>query len=103
MLTVSEEEEDLYSVHRTSDQHVELGSIYCNRDVGDLNTILKWLAQPNPFDIQRPELRSLSSGLSASDGDGVNCDEVEEVASLEAIQVLRNAIFRKIGPPPIPS
>ena len=69
-------------VHRTSDQHVELGSTRCNRDVGDLNTILKWLAQHNLFDIQRPELRSLSSGLTASDGDGVNCDEVEEVGFL---------------------
>ena len=43
---------------------------------------MKWLAQHNPFDIQSPELRSLSSGLTASDGDGVNCDEVEEVVSL---------------------
>ena len=61
---------------------MELGSTRCTRDVGDLNTILKWLAQHNPFDIQRPELRSLSSGLTASDGDGVNCDEVEEVVFL---------------------
>ena len=62
-------------VHRTSDQHVELGSTRSN--VGDLNTILKWLAQQNPFDIQRSEMRSLSSWLTASDGDSVNCDEVE--------------------------
>ena len=34
------------------------------------------------FDIQRPELRSLSSGLTASDGDGVNCDKVKEVGFL---------------------
>ena len=67
--------------HRTSDQRVELGSIYCNRDVGDLNTILKWLAQHNPFDIQRPELRSLSSGLTASGGDGVNCDRSQKLDS----------------------
>ena len=69
-------------VHRTSDQHVELGSTRCNRDVEDLNKILKWLAQHNLFDIQMPELRSLSSGLTASGGDGVNCDEVEEVGYL---------------------
>ena len=69
-------------VHRTSDQHVELGSTRCNRDVGDLNTILKWLAQHNPFDIQRLELRSLSSGLTVSDGNGVNCHEVEEIGFL---------------------
>ena len=61
---------------------MELGSTRCNGDVGDLNTILKWLAQHNPFDIQRPEMRSLSSGLTASDGDSVNCDEVEEVGFL---------------------
>ena len=69
-------------VHRTNDQHEELGSTRCNRDVGDLNTILKWIAQHNRFDIQRPELRPLSSGLTASDGDGVNCNEVEEVGLL---------------------
>ena len=69
-------------VHITSDQHVQLGSTRCNWDVGDLNTILKWLAQHSPFDIQRPELRSLSSWLTASDGDGVNCDKVKEVGFL---------------------
>ena len=58
------------------------GSTRCNRDDGDLNTILKWLAKHSPFDMQRPELTSLSSGLTASDGDGVNCDEVEEVGLL---------------------
>ena len=66
---------------------MELGSTRCNRDVGrDMNTILKWLAQHNPFDIQRPELRSLSSGLTASDGDGVNCDEVKEVGFFKLLQ-----------------
>ena len=82
--------------HRTSDQHVELGSTRCNRDVGDFNTILKWLAQNNPFDIQRPKLTSLSSGLTASDGDGVNCDEVEEVGLLLDENLMKSNITKHL-------
>ena len=83
-------------VHRTSDQHVELGSTRCNRDVGDFKTILKWLAQNNPFDIQRPKLTSLSSGLTASDGDGVNCDEVEEVGLLLEENLMKSNITKHL-------
>lgn len=68
--------------HRTSEQHVELGSTHCNRDFEDLNRIFNCLAQHDPFDVQRHELRSLSSGLTATDGDGVKCDEVEGVGLL---------------------
>ena len=81
-------------IHRTSDQHVELGSTRCNRDAGDLNAILKWLVQHNPFDIQRPKLRSLS-GLTASDGDGVNCDEYEEVGFLLQVKLLMTSNITK--------
>ena len=83
-------------VHRTSDQHVELGSTRCNRDVGDFNTILKWLAQNNPFDIQRPKVTSLSSGLTASDGDGVNCDEFEEVGLLLGENLMKSNITKHL-------
>ena len=83
-------------VHRTSDQHVELGNTRCNRDVGDLNTILKWLAQHNPFDIQMPELRSLSSGLTASDGDGVNCDRSQKLDSYSKENLMTSNITKHL-------
>lgn len=31
------------------------------------------------FDSEIPELRSLASGMTASDDDGINCDETEKV------------------------
>ncbi|KAG7161305.1 hypothetical protein Hamer_G023049 [Homarus americanus] len=33
----------------------------------------------DPFDSEVPELRSLASGLTASEGDGINCDETGKV------------------------
>ena len=50
--------------------------------------IQEWFDQHELFDLNEPWLRSLSSGLTASDGDGVNCEKTEEVG--EAIQKLDN-------------
>ena len=35
-----------------------------------------------PFNVENPSLRSLSSGLMASDDDGINCDDAESVGEL---------------------
>ena len=65
--------------HRTSEQHVELTSARRKRDFDDMAVVFNWVSQHNPFDSSQPELRSLSSGLTASDGDVINCDAVEEI------------------------
>lgn len=69
------------AVQKTSEQHVELSSSRVRRDNEDLGRVSSWLDQFNPLQVSDNRLRSLSSGLAASDGDGVNCDEAEIVGS----------------------
>ena len=64
---------------QTSEQHVELGVSRCRRDHADLMKVYEWLQQFNPFDTGDNRLRSLTSGLAAKDGDGMNCDRAEVV------------------------
>ena len=63
--------------HSTSDQHVEFGTARREHDMRDMNKILDWLHTHDPFDRTQPKLRSLASGLAASDS--INCDETEIV------------------------
>ena len=45
----------------------------------DLEKILGWFEQHDPFNTELSSLRSLTTGLIAIDKDGINCDEVELV------------------------
>ncbi len=67
--------------HKTSEQHVELRSSRCSRDFQDLSKIKEWFDQHEPFNLDEDGLCSLSSGLTAVDGDGINCDRTEEVGA----------------------
>ena len=85
--------------HRTSDQHVELGISRSKRDFKDLCSIQEWFDQHDPFDINEPRLRSLSSGLTATDGDGINCDKTEQIGAriqkqLDNVAVTEGSIKR---------
>ena len=64
------------SEHRTSEQHIDLGTSRSNRDLRDLNKIQEWFNQHKPFNLNETKLCSLSS---ASDGDDINCHNTEEV------------------------
>jgi len=41
--------------------------------------MLEWVDQHNPFATDNVELFSLSTGITSSSSDGVNCDKAEEV------------------------
>ena len=70
---------------RTSEQHIEFGTSRCNHDFKDLSNILEWFNEHEPFDLNEQRLRSLSSGLTATD-DGLNCDKTEQVgAKIQAL------------------
>ena len=56
-----------------------MGTSRSTRDYEDLIKIQDWFDQHEPFNVNEPRLRSLSSGLNAADGTGVNCDETEKV------------------------
>ena len=51
----------------------------CKRDFQDLVKIQEWFDQHEPFDTNEGKLQSLSSGLTATDSDGINPDKAEEV------------------------
>jgi hypothetical protein len=59
--------------HKTSEQHIDLGSSGSKRDYVDLRQIQEWF---NQFEPCNPNQCSLSSGLTAADDDGVNCDRI---------------------------
>ena len=42
------------------------------RDFQDLLQIQEWLDQLEPFDLKEVKLRSLLSGLTTTEGDGIN-------------------------------
>lgn len=46
-------------------------------DMTDQEKVIKWFENRNPFDHPNSLLCSLSSGLTADVGDGVNCNEAE--------------------------
>ena len=64
-----------------SEQHVELGKSRIQRDFKDLSAMMSWLSVHNPFDETKNSLRSMSSGATAIDGEGINCDAAENVAA----------------------
>ena len=65
--------------HNTSEKHIEVGSSNTERDFKDMCSIQEWLVTQEPFDLKETKLRSLSSGFSSSDGNGLNCDKTEDV------------------------
>ena len=69
-------------------KHIELGISRCQRDFEDLCKIQVWLSQHEPFDMNEGRLQSLSSGLTATCDDGINCHRTEEIGA--EIQLLDN-------------
>ena len=60
---------------------MEFGEARHLHDLRDMNTFINWFGSHDQFDGNVPQLRSLSSGLAASEGDGIKCDETERVVS----------------------
>ena len=63
----------------TSEQHVEMRVSRIKRDFEDINKMITWLQNHNPFDDTDSSLRSLSSGQASNEKDGINCDIAEDV------------------------
>ena len=60
---------------------MEFGEARHLHDLRDMNTCIDWFDSHDPFDGNVPQVRSVSSGLAASEGDGIKCDEMEKVVS----------------------
>jgi len=65
--------------HTSATQHKEMGATTAKRDVTDLSKIQAWFDEKDPFSIADGRLCCLSTGLTAEEGDGINCDVAEEV------------------------
>ena len=60
---------------------MEFGEARHLHDLRDMNTCIDWFDSHDPFDGNVPQVRSVSSGLAASEDDGIKCDETEKVVS----------------------
>ena len=72
----------------------------CERDFQDLLKIQEWFDEHEPFDVKEVKLRSLSSGLTTTEGDGINPDKAEEVGlkiqiQLDGLNVAEASIKRR--------
>ena len=78
---------------------MEFGEARHLHDLRDMNTCIDWFDSHDPFDGNVPQVRSASSGLAESEGDGNKCDETEKVVSeipgsFEGVYV-RNATIKE--------
>ena len=68
-------------MNTSSDQHRELATPRASRDQADVMKLVCWFSERDPFTTAECRLYSLSSGVTASEGDGINCDSAEEVGA----------------------
>jgi hypothetical protein len=59
----------LTSLHQTNQEHVDMGVSRVRRDVVDMKKFEDWLDVNDPFDVRDGRLRSLSTGVTATDSD----------------------------------
>ena len=64
-------------IHANNERHIELGRCRKKRGNTDLQKLLLWFNCHEPFDLAEFRLKSLSTGLVASDD--INCDNAEAV------------------------
>jgi len=61
--------------------HVDMSKSCVRFDILDGLKLVAWLKTFDPFGQSDSYLRSLSSGVTAQDNDGINCDSVEHVGA----------------------
>jgi len=80
----------------TNIEHCEMGASRASRDWINLDKLLVWLNMSNPFNQNDSLLHCLSSGLTATDEDGINCDTAEEVGAKVHVSI-DNVGFVKVS------
>jgi hypothetical protein len=63
------------------EQHAEMGKARASRDGQDIAKLCDWFETNDPFSYNDARLHCLSSGLTATEGDGINCDMAAEVGA----------------------
>ena len=80
----------------TSEQHIDMGAARIKRDYKDLSAMVSWLRAHDPFDVNDNTLRSISSGLTATEDDCLNIDDAENVG-LKIQTKMNNSMFVDIS------
>jgi hypothetical protein len=80
---------------KTREQYAEMGISRVNRDMTDQSNILQCFRLQNPFLQSTSGLHCLSSGVTAVERDGVNCDDVETVGATIQKQLDGCLFFRR--------
>ena len=85
---------------KANEQHIEFGRPRCIHDFQGLLKIQEWFDQHEPFDVKEVKLRSLSSGLTTTEGDDINPHKAEEVGlkiqmQLDDLNVAEASIKRR--------
>ena len=70
-----------------SQQHVKLTLSWWQRDMEWMEKINLWLHTHNPCNLTTEALQSLSAGLTASDGDNIDCENTKN-AGLQMQRIL---------------
>ena len=68
-------------MHSSLDQHVKMGKSCIPHNSDDVIKFLTWFHSHKPFAVSNSRLFSLSSDITASEGDGVISDTADIVGS----------------------
>jgi hypothetical protein len=85
----------LLKLKSDSVEHVEVGINRSRRDSSDMTKMLDWLDKNNPFDVSLPKLRSLSTGITVNECDGINCDDAD-TAGVDIQMSIDNLAFTEV-------
>ena len=69
------------------DTQVDLGKSRVTRDFNDMDKLLTFFFQHNPFDLSDCRLRSISSGVVARENDDINCYIAEDVGRKIMVEI----------------
>lgn len=72
----------LTGLDSATDQHVETGVSRIKRDRQDMLKVISWMDKNDPFDTADDRLRCISTGLTVSAEDCINCDNAEQVGAM---------------------
>jgi hypothetical protein len=82
----------LLGLNADDGEHVEVGGTRVRRDYRDMQVMLNWLKDNDPFDVSNNKLRSLFTGVTAGESDCVNCDTADEIG-LVIHEKMDNKVF----------
>ncbi|CAF2743926.1 unnamed protein product [Lepeophtheirus salmonis] len=79
--------------YKTSNQDAELGKNRMKRDNYNFEKIRPWIKSHTSFDENEHALRCIATGVTTTEGDGINCDDAESVGEAIEDQLLYGILY----------